>query len=110
MQRTVSTGRPLPIVAIEIAAPQRDALIVETAHDGDFVAWSWIVPPYRARSDARATSEVSAISLDAVCMRKKCEDNPVLGYQMFKTFVPVVAHRLHSLRMQLLDLYGTKVI
>jgi hypothetical protein len=67
-----------------------------------------MVPPYRHMSDARAVSEIRAVSLDAICMRGKCDGNPILGYQMFKHLLPHMALRVRALRMQLLDLYGTK--
>ena len=94
-------------VAVEIAAPERAPIIVETLHAGDLLGWSWMIPPYRHMSDARAASDVSAVSLDANCMRNKCEQEPVLGYRMFQTLMPHMAVRMRAMRMQLLDLYGT---
>lgn len=94
-------------VAVEISAPHRAPMIVETLHEGDILGWSWIVPPYRHASDARALSEVRAISLDAVCLRGKCDANPVLGYRIFQHWLPHMARNVHALRMQLLDLYGS---
>lgn len=95
-------------VSVEISSPERGPLIVETLHKGDILGWSWLVPPYRHRSDARALTEVRAVSLDAACLRGKCEENPVLGYQMFKHWLPPMARRMTALRMQLLDLYGPR--
>ncbi|MFZ2101050.1 MAG: cyclic nucleotide-binding domain-containing protein [Oricola sp.] len=94
-------------VAVQIAAPQHDPIIVETLRSGDVLGWSWMVPPYKHMSDARALNDVRAISLDGVCMRNKAEQTPALGYQMFKHFVPHMATRFRALRMQLLDVYGT---
>ncbi|MFC2967892.1 cyclic nucleotide-binding domain-containing protein [Acidimangrovimonas pyrenivorans] len=95
-------------VAIEVGAPGRGQIIVETLHAGDILGWSWIVPPYRHRSEAHATSEVRAVSIDAACLRRKCDDNPVLGYRIFQHWLPHMAQRVQVLRMQLLDLYGTR--
>ena len=67
------------------------------------------MPPYRHTNDAVALTEVRAISLDGACLRGKCETNPALGFKMFQTWVPHLATRLKSLRLQVLDLYGTKV-
>ena len=95
-------------VSVEISSPERGPLIVETLHAGDILGWSWLVPPFQHRSDARAQSEVRAISLDAACLRGKCDDNPTLGYAMFKHWLPPMARRVTALRMQLLDLYGPR--
>ena len=94
--------------AVEIATSERAPIIVETLHAGDVLGWSWMVPPYRHMSDARAMTEIRAVSLGADCMRTKCDDNPVLGYRMFQHLLPHMAVRVRALRMQLLDLYGTK--
>ncbi|MDJ0631006.1 MAG: cyclic nucleotide-binding domain-containing protein [Rhodobacter sp.] len=93
-------------VAIEIAAPGRPAIVVETLNQGDVAGWSWLVPPYRSSADARAVTEVSAVSLDANCVRGKCDDHPALGYQIFKTWLPHLTKRVRAQRLQLLDLYG----
>jgi CRP/FNR family cyclic AMP-dependent transcriptional regulator len=95
-------------VAVEVSAPQHDPLIVETLRSGDVLGWSWLMPPHKHMSDARALNDVRALSLDATCLRTKCEQNPVLGYQMFQHFIPHLAVRFRALRMQLLDVYGTR--
>jgi len=95
-------------VAVEIATSERAPIIVETLHPGDVLGWSWMVPPYRHMSDARAMTEIRAISLGAVCTRQKCDESPVLGYRMFQHLLPHMATRVRVLRLQLLDLYGPK--
>ena len=94
--------------AVEINNPRGGALIVETLHAGDILGWSWLIPPYVHMSDARAVTDLRTVSLDAVCLRGKCETNPVLGYQMFKHWLPHMAQRMRAMRMQLLDVYGLK--
>jgi CRP/FNR family transcriptional regulator, cyclic AMP receptor protein len=95
-------------VAVEIASAEREPIIAETLHAGEVLGWSWMVPPYQHRSNARAQSDVRAVSLDAACMRGKCDANPLLGYHLFKHLLPHMAERVRALRMQLLDLYGTR--
>src|ERR1035438_8258989 len=41
-------------VALEISAPHRGRLTVETLGEGDILGWSWLIPPYHWRLDARA--------------------------------------------------------
>ena len=36
-------------VAIEISAPPRKPIIVQSLSDGDVLGWSWLVPPYQWR-------------------------------------------------------------
>jgi CRP-like cAMP-binding protein len=93
-------------VALELAAPGRGALTFQTLAEGDIVGVSWLVPPYRWTDDARAIGLVRAIAIDAACLRRKCEADHDLGYEMMKRFVPVLVQRLEATRLQILDVYG----
>jgi len=94
-------------VALEIAAPHRDPVVVETLGAGEVVGMSWLLPPYRWTFDGRARTDVSAIELDAACLRGKCDDDPVLGYALYTRFAGLMRERLQATRLQLLDLYGS---
>ena len=91
-------------VALEIRSPARGPLIVDTMDGGEVLGWSWLIPPYRYFSDARAVTPVSAIALDGACLRGKCEADAELGYQLLKRVTAVMYQRLQSTRLRLLDL------
>jgi CRP-like cAMP-binding protein len=93
-------------VAVEISVPGRAPVAVETLHQGDVLGWAWLTEESRAMSDARALSAVRAIRLDAACLRAKCEARPEIGWQMLKHWLPHLAARVRSQRLQLLDLYA----
>lgn len=93
-------------VALEVHAPGREPIIVETLQAGDILGWSWLIPPFKWRADARALQLVRAISLDAKCLRGKYESDHSLGFELFRRFVPVITRRLEAGRLQLLDMYG----
>ena len=93
-------------VILEAESPDQPSVPVDYASTGDVLGWSWLFPPYKARFDARALNAVRALSLDGACLRKKCESDPALGYQLLRRFTEVVVSRLEATRMQLLDLYG----
>lgn len=93
-------------VALELAMPGRGRLVVQTAHPGEVVGASWILPPYRWRFDARSLGDVRATSVDAACLRGKCDADPAMGYQVMQRFLPVVAQRLQTTRLRLVDLYA----
>ena len=94
-------------IAIEIFTPDRGAITIQTLELGDVLWWSWLVPPYQWRFDAKATELVRAIALDGKCLRKKCEEDHDLGYDLLKRFAHVIEQRLEATRLQLLDVYGT---
>jgi CRP/FNR family cyclic AMP-dependent transcriptional regulator len=93
------------LVALDVPAPQ-GAVTIETVSKGELLGWSWLFPPYRWNFDARALELVRAVALDGACVRKKCEEDSKLGYEVMKRFVNVVIDRLQATRMRLMDLYG----
>ena len=93
-------------VAIELPGPHTAPVTIQTLGEGDVLGWSWMVAPYRWRFEGRAVQLTRAISLDAKCLRNKCEQDHDLGYEMMKRFTPILAQRLEAARLQLLDLYG----
>jgi CRP-like cAMP-binding protein len=96
-------------VAVEIYAPQRPPIVVQTLEGGDILGWSWLIPPYHWRFDARVVEPSRAIALDGKCLRSKCEENHDLGYVLLKRFAHIVDQRLEATRMQLLDVYAAHV-
>ena len=94
-------------VAVEIDASRGAPLVLETVGSGEVLGVSWVLPPYRWTFDARAIEETSAVSIDAACLRLKCDADHDLGYELFTRFAGLVRDRLQTARLQLLDLYGT---
>jgi CRP/FNR family cyclic AMP-dependent transcriptional regulator len=95
-------------VALQILAPDRGPITVETLEEGDILGWSWLIPPYNWHFDARALELTRAIALDAKCLRRKCEEDHNLGYELLKRFGHIMEQRLSSTRLQLLDMYGVR--
>ena len=95
-------------VALEVHVPARDAVIIETLHDGDLLGWSWLFEPYSWSFDARAVGSVSAIAFDGACLRGKCAADHDLGYEVMRRFAQVIIERLQATRMRLLDVYGVE--
>lgn len=93
-------------VALQISSPERGAVTFQTIGPDEVIGLAWLVPPYRWTFDAKAMELTRAISIDAKCLRDKCEADHDLGYEMMKRFMPVLEERLHSARLQMLDVYG----
>ena len=96
-------------VSLEIHVPDRGPVMLSTVSAGGIVGWSWVFPPYRWHSDARALEPARAIALDGACLRRKCEETPSLGYELMKRFARVLDESLQASRLQLLDIYGHTV-
>jgi CRP-like cAMP-binding protein len=93
-------------VAIEIAPPGGAAHTLQTIGAGNVLGWSWLIPPYRWKFDARTIEPTRALALDGQCLRTKCEADHDLGYELLKRFAQVLEERLQATRLQLLDVYG----
>lgn len=94
-------------VALQISTA-RQPIIIQTVDKGDVLGWSWLVPPYRWRFDARALELTRAIALDGRCLRRKSEEDHNFGYELLRRFSTIIMERLEATRLQLLDVYGTR--
>jgi CRP-like cAMP-binding protein len=93
-------------VSLQIVSPGRGAMTFQTLGEGDIVGLSWLIPPYRCTYDAKAMELTRAIAMDAACLRRKCEADHNLGYDVMKRIAPVLVERLHATRLQILDVYS----
>jgi len=93
-------------VTVETFAPGRGPVTIDTVIEGEVMGWSWMAEPYTVHFDARALELTRCIKIDAVCLRKKLEEDHDLGFVIMKRFIQLVLRRLHNTRLQLLDWYG----
>jgi CRP/FNR family transcriptional regulator, cyclic AMP receptor protein len=91
-------------VVLEMTAGNRRTAL-QTIEENEPFGWSWLVPPYEWHFHARAGTEVRALRFDAACIRRKCEENPDLGYEMYRRFTPVIVERLMASRLQAMEVY-----
>ncbi len=92
-------------VTLEIDAPPRGTIIIQTLGKGDVLGWSQIFPPYRWKFSARAVEPTRAIALNGKCLRDKSEQDHDLGFELLKRFARVIQERLQATRLQLINLY-----
>jgi CRP/FNR family cyclic AMP-dependent transcriptional regulator len=93
-------------VALEVDAPGRGPMRIQTLHEGEVVGWSWLFAPFRWHVDGRALETCRLVAFDGACLRGKCEADHDLGYELMRRFAAVVIDRLQGSQLQLLDLYG----
>ncbi|WP_073951330.1 Crp/Fnr family transcriptional regulator [Streptomyces kebangsaanensis] len=93
-------------VALDLHVPGRRAAVIESLGHGELVGWSWHFPPYVWQLGAEAASPVRAYEFDADAVRKLCDEDPEFGRAVAVWVGKVVAHRLQSARIRLLDLYA----
>ncbi len=92
-------------VAIEVIAPKRGSIIIQTLGEGEILGWSWLIRPYQWHFDARAVEMTRAIALDGECLRKKSQEDCCLGYELFRRFSELMVERLQAAQLQLVNVY-----
>ncbi|KAA3616200.1 MAG: cyclic nucleotide-binding domain-containing protein [Calditrichaeota bacterium] len=93
-------------VALDIHMPQRGPVTIMTLNSDQVLGWSWLFPPYRWQFNAQAKTDVAAIAVDGSCLRAKCINDRLFGYEILKRFSQILADRLQSTRLQLMDVYS----
>jgi CRP-like cAMP-binding protein len=93
-------------VAVSMHTPGAGEQVVDTVEACETVGWSWLVPPYRWFFDARAVTDVTAVTVDAVALRARAEDDPAIGYALLRAVNAVMLARLQAARVRLADVYG----
>jgi CRP-like cAMP-binding protein len=93
-------------MALELHSPNRGALTIATMDDGDVVGFSWLLPPHRLRFDVHILAPTRALMFDGACLRGKFANDPELGFEMYRRVSRIIAERLESMSLQLLDIYG----
>ncbi|WP_316746172.1 cyclic nucleotide-binding domain-containing protein [Streptomyces sp. MK7] len=93
-------------VALDLHVPGRRPAVIESVGHGELLGWSWHFPPYVWQLGAEAMSPVRAYEFDADAVRMLCAADPEFGRAVAVWVGKVVAHRLHSARVRLLDLYA----
>jgi CRP/FNR family cyclic AMP-dependent transcriptional regulator len=94
-------------VALDIYAPRQGRHTVQTIEDGEILGWSWLIPPFEWRFDARVVEGGWGLEIDGRLIRERCAVDHDLGYEVFKRFATLIGRRLESTRIQLMDLYGS---
>jgi len=93
-------------VSLEIHAPGRGPLTLQTIGEDEVVGWSWLVQPNQLRFDVHAVVATRALMFDGKCLRGKFATDHELGYELMQRFSHVIVSRLEAMSLQLLDLYG----
>lgn len=91
-------------VTIEMPAPGRDPICLETIEPGDVLGVSGLATT-PAHLDCRARETVVAIGIDKACLHRKMNDDPALGYAISMRLLERTYERLTRARMQRLDVY-----
>src|SRR5438477_3742086 len=89
-------------VALDLHVPGQGRMKIDTIGMCELLGWSWLFPPYRWAFGAVAATQVEAFEFDGRAMRARCQDDPVLGYDLTQRLTRVLAKRLLATRVRLI--------
>ncbi len=94
-------------VALDMFVPHRGKVRFYTAERWEIFGWSSVTPTVRQRT-AGATAVLPGLvaSINAGELRRACDDDHDLGYEVMRRLANVVAGRLLVTRLQLLDMFA----
>ena len=93
-------------VALEVETSEKPRLTIQTVGPGEVLGWSWLVPPYHWRLDARVLKPTQVLAIDAPAFRDVMAAHPEQGYRFLLRLLPIIAQRLENTQIQLLDIHG----
>ncbi len=92
-------------VNLEVFNLDQDGLVILTVEDGEVLGWSWFVPPYRWRFDAKAVKPTDVLKFHVPELLQLCEEDTRFGYDFMKRMAAIVDQRLNAAKEHLLNVY-----
>ena len=93
-------------VAVGVRSPQRGLQVIDTLQRGDILGWSWLFEPYLWTFDAVTVKPVRAIEIHVDCIRPYLAEDPLAANELLREVAAVMAERLASARLRLIDMFG----
>jgi CRP-like cAMP-binding protein len=75
-------------------------VIADTLVTGDTLAWSALLEPHNLTASGVASKDGALIQVEAVELRRICDENIELGYQVVKEIARTLRSRLSAMRVQ----------
>ena len=92
-------------VALEVVSPGHPVRVA-TLVAGEVLGWSSVTGDTGKQFQARALEEVHVLAFDGARLRHACESDFAFGFVFMRAVLAVMSERLHSIRVQLLDVYA----
>jgi CRP-like cAMP-binding protein len=90
-------------VQLDTPVPRKGNVVIDTLGPGAVLGWSWLFAPYRWNFGAEAVQTTQTIEFDAAGVRRLCDSDPEMGYELTRRFITVVVQRLQQTRKRLVQ-------
>ncbi|MDF6040687.1 cyclic nucleotide-binding domain-containing protein [Streptomyces sp. JH14] len=95
-------------VTLDMPVPGRPAVVIESLGPGELVGWSWMFRPYTWQLSAEAMTPIRTHEFDATAVRMMMDADPAFGLAVANWVAQILAHRLQTTRVRLLDVYAPR--
>ncbi|MDO8687296.1 MAG: cyclic nucleotide-binding domain-containing protein [Dehalococcoidales bacterium] len=93
----------LQITVRDVVKQVNKRITVDITNRNSIVGWSAIVEPYSYTLTAVCLQKTRVLSIDGIKLRELLLDNKLVGYEILKELVKVVASRLNDTRQVLIN-------
>ncbi|NWF79898.1 MAG: cyclic nucleotide-binding domain-containing protein [Chloroflexi bacterium] len=83
-------------------AGQAREIVVSVVRASDVFAWSALVPPGKATSNARAEEACRVVAIDCSALHAQIERDPAFGYQLLLRIAQIARDRIQDLHVEAL--------
>lgn len=90
-------------VALEFVDKEGVVHRVQNLGTHDILGWSWLFPPYYWRFDAVVTEATDVLFFYGAHLRKECEKDHDLGYELMRRMSQVLIARLQTTRQKWIE-------
>lgn len=78
-----------------------EPIVIGTVVPGELLSLSALIPPYQLTASGIARTDGKAIYIEAKGLRDLIEDNPELGFNLYRSVAKAVMRRLQDTRVEL---------
>ena len=90
-------------VVLESESKERGMITIQTLGPGDELGSSWVLPSANLLLSARALEPTRTIFFYGTQLRKECEQDHELGYQLMQRIAEVATRCVHAMQQRLLE-------
>jgi len=96
-------------VVVELSAPRRYAMCVESLGPGKVFGWSALLDGQDTLFQVRARERTTALKIDGAALKHRCFDDPSLGTALLHRLLGVVAGRVKATETRFAEMCGVRV-
>lgn len=93
-------------VLLEAEGKERGMIPIQTLGPGDCLGWSWLSLRYYLHFSARTLEPTRALFFYGTRLRKQCEQDHDLGYELMKRIAEILVQRLQATQQNLVECAG----